>query len=338
MSEAASTSVQNDEVETYLNNKFAEIKTDFMQSLDQYKEASGNWLYGWALDMEQKIIVNGNEKSADLDDKAIEANMITCPKDGKLTLVHCFESEAFVPIGNTDFTIVAVEKGTVYGYNEIAGTELTGKIDKSGCAQLKLDPKVYGGKKLKITFETAVTQDDVKTLMASYDTTISNLMSWLESEWNSELREEWKDYLVNGIDVGEEVEKFMHNIINELMRAWDDISNLFDLLAHPTKLAHLLSKYIANPEAIAETLEKSKEEAMKMLMLLQDEARCFLCVKAVYCWLHLISPRQILNFISTSLASLLVKVILMIVIPGGAALKAIDKLLEVGSYATALEG
>ncbi|MFC3024438.1 Rhs family protein [Vibrio zhugei] len=329
---------QDQQIEQSLDEKFAAIKADFEGSIKQYQEEASNWLYGWALDMDQKVIVNGEEQSADIDDKEIEANMVSCPLDGKLTLVHCFEAETFIPIGNTDFTIVAVEKGDYYGYNDIPGTEMTGTIDETGCALLELDLEVYGGKKLDITFHPDVSDDDVKALMNSYDSTLTNLMNWLEQEWKSTQRAEWKDYITGDIDVSEQVERFLHNMVQELLRAWDDISDLFHLLSHPSQLADLLGKYMDNPELIAQKLQESKEEAAKMLMLLQDEARCFLCVKAVYCWIKLLSPLQILNFLSTSLASILVEVILMVVIPGGAILKNVNRLRDTASVAGQIEG
>lgn len=328
---------QEQQIEKYLEAKYAAIKADFDNSITQYKEEASNWLYGWALEMEQKVIVNGAEKSADIDDKEIEANIITCPKDGKLTLVHCFESEAFVPIANTEFSIVVVEP-SMFGEKEVSGTEYTDQVDKSGCAQLALDPAIYGGKRLKITFHPDVTKDDVSSLLNSYDTTLANLGKWLDDEWTKTQKTEWKEYLSGDVDVSEQVSKFMHNIVQELMRAWDEIADLFNLLTHPTKLAKLLGKYMENPELIAQKLKESKEEAEKMLILLKDEARCFLCLKAVYCWLQLLSPLQILNFLSSSLASILVEVILMVIIPGGAVLKNVNRLRDAASYATVVEG
>ncbi|SHO59364.1 hypothetical protein [Vibrio quintilis] len=62
-----------------------------------------------------------------------------------------------------------------------------------------------------------------------------------------------------------------------------------------------------------------------MLNLLKDEARCFLLVKAAYCWLRMLSPVQIMNIVSVCLASLLVEVILTLIIPGG---KVMTKIIE----------
>ncbi len=317
---------------TDLDQMFTNIKTDFQGSIDEYRKHSENMLYGWALEMDQKIAVNGSEMSADIDDDEIRADIITCPLDGKLTLVHCFEAETFVPLGNTPFEIQPVKPGTYYGYNN-DGPAYKGTIGESGSILVELDAATYGGKQLQITFYPDVTKDDVKTLLDSYDSTLDKLTQWLEKEWETQ-KKAWQAFLDNPIDVWDEVKKFLHSMVNELIKAWDEIAELFDLLAHPTKLAKMLSKYMENPELIAKMLQDAKDEAVKMLMLLKDEARCFLCIKAVYSWIRMLSPTQILNFIGTSLAAILVEVILMLIIPGGAVLKNVNRVRDVAGYAS----
>ncbi|MEI8632365.1 hypothetical protein P4S72_10845 [Vibrio sp. PP-XX7] len=85
-----------------------------------------------------------------------------------------------------------------------------------------------------------------------------------------------------------------------------------DLLAHPTKLAKMLREYMENPELIAAKMPvDASEEAAKMLMLPADGGAVFLCIKAAcWCRIRMLSPTQILNFIGTSLAAVLVEVIL----------------------------
>ncbi|MEI8632366.1 hypothetical protein P4S72_10850 [Vibrio sp. PP-XX7] len=128
--------------------------------------------------MEQKVAVNGSEVSADIDDDEIRADIITRPLDGKLTLVHCFEAETFVLLGNTPFVIQPVKK-SFWGY-ENDGPAYKGTIGEKGSVLVELDAGVYGGKQLQITFYPDVTKADVDTLMASYDTTLSKLTGWLE--------------------------------------------------------------------------------------------------------------------------------------------------------------
>lgn len=316
-----------------VDNMFSKIKSDFETSIDEYRKYSENWLYGWALEMEQKVIVNGNEQSADTDDSEIETNIITCPLDGKITLVHCFEAEAFVPITGTPFKVqpVVFDDGIIIDSYKPVGLAVSGTIGSDGTAEVTLDKK-YRGKPVRITFYPEVDENDIQKMLNSYDPTISKLSKWLENEWDKQ-RGEWQIYLSDPIDVWDEVGKFLDNMLDAVIDAWDEIANLFKLLANPTKLVKILSRYMVNPELIAEKLASSKKEAERMLTLIKDEPRCFLCLNAVISWFKMLSPLQILTLISTKLASILVEAVLSIIIPGGAILKNINRLRDVAGMA-----
>ncbi|OEE61621.1 Rhs family protein [Enterovibrio norvegicus FF-454] len=318
-----------------VDKMFNTIKSDFETSIDEYRKHSENWFYGWALEMEQKVIINENEQAADSDDSEIEADLITCPLDGIITLVHCFEAEAFVPITGTPFKIQPVKKvpGIVYGYNyEPDGPAISGTIDDQGFAEVTLD-QAYRGKQVRITFYPDVNESDMKAMLDSYDPTICKLSSWLDKEWGTQ-RKEWQIYVTEPIDVWDQIGKFMDDMLDAVIDAWDEIADLFKLLANPSKLAKKLSEYIENPELIAQKLASAKEEAEEMLTLIKDEARCFLCLNAVLSWFKLLSPLQILNLVSVSLSVILVEVVLSIIIPGGAILKNVNRLRDVADTAT----
>lgn len=316
-----------------VDNMFSQIKSDFETSIDEYRKHSENWFYGWALDMEQKVIVNDNEQSSDTDDSTIDADIITCPLDGKITLVHCFEAEAFVPITGTPFKVQPVKKGTGFWSSDYEpdGPAVSGTIGNDGTAEVTLDPQ-YRGKPVRITFYPEVNESDIKTMLDSYDPTINKLSSWLDNEWKTQ-RSEWQHYLSDPIDVWQEVGKFFDKMLDEIVDAWDEIADLFKLLANPTELAKKLAKYIENPELIAEKLSSAKGEAERMLTLIKDEARCFLCLNAVISWFKILSPLQILTLVTVSLAAILVEVVLSIVIPGGAVLRNINRLRDVAGTA-----
>ncbi|CAM3842500.1 hypothetical protein VA7868_02817 [Vibrio aerogenes CECT 7868] len=319
----------------FLDEKFNAVKADFMSSIDEYKKQSENLLYGWALEMDQKVMVNGHTKSADIDDSSIRADIVKCPLDGKLTLVHCFEAESFIPIGGTPFKIqpVKVKKHWFRSDSYIKdGPPYEDTIGEDGHKDLHLDKATYAGKMLQINFQPDVTQSDMNRLLQSYDVTLNSMMNWLESQWKSQ-KEEWADFLAHPIDVGAEVKRFLHNAVIELVKAWDEIADLFKLLSHPTQLIKTLAKYVENPELIVQKIQEAGKEAVEMLMMLKDEARCFLCVKAVFCWIQLLSPRQIIDFVSVSLASVLVEVILSVVVPGGIISKSFEKLRDVAGMA-----
>ncbi len=313
-------------------NMFNQVKVDFKQSIDNYRKHSENWFYGWVMEMEQQVIVNGSERSADVDDTRIKADLITCPADGKITLVHCFEAEAFVPIGGTPFKIQPVKKIQTPQYSPHHmhptgyindGKAVEGNIGHNGFAELTLDPS-YRGKLLRITFYPDVGEKDIQAMLNSYDPTINKLSSWLEKQWEEELHKEWEFYFANPVNVWEQVGDFFKNVLDALIDAWDEVAGLFKLLANPGELKEMLAKYIEDPERIAEQLATGKEKAAEMFMLLKDEARCFLCLNAVLSWLKLLSPLQIMSLISVSLATILVEVVISIVIPGGIALKVLN--------------
>ncbi|RQW63624.1 Rhs family protein [Vibrio viridaestus] len=330
---------------------YKNIKADFDQSITQYKKECENFWYGWALEMEQKVVVNGSEKSADADDSTIQAELITCPYDGKLKIVHCFEAEVYVPIPNTPFKIQPVKKrnstssGYSYymGYNAYSnvsyvndGDPIEGTIGKDGMADVQLDADRYRGKLLRITFYPEVTKSDIDTLLQSYDETLTDLGGWLDEKWSTQ-KTEWQKFVKEDFDLTDVLEDFYDGLIQTIIATWDDISHLFKLLSHPEKLAKQLAKYINNPELVAEKLKSAKEEAAKMLTLLKDEARLFVLVKAVYCRIRMLTPAQIVTTIANNLSAILVEVVISFVIPGGAALKAANAIQDVASATAAIE-
>ncbi|MDO6528203.1 hypothetical protein Q4519_21285 [Motilimonas sp. 1_MG-2023] len=322
-----------------LDVMYSKVRKDFCTSIDTYKEEMSSWWKSWFLSMDQKIIVNEKERgTADYDDNKLSSDLVLCPLSGELHIVHCFETEEFVPIPNTPFELQAAKRmlksGAIRDYfvEEKYGPIYKDKIGPDGIKKLTLDPKVYGGKSLKITFYPDVTKTDMDTLLKSYDGTIDKLAAWLDSEWNTQ-KQDWQDYLDDPIDLGDIVADFFKNIIKAVVDAWREIEELFILLANPTKLRNLLSKYMENPELISEMMAKSKKEMADILMLLKDEARCFLCLNAIYSWFKLLSPAQLYRVASETLASILVEVVISILVPGGAILKNLNRLRDVAGLA-----
>lgn len=326
-----------------LDDMYSKIKADFAQSIDEYKKESENFWYGWLIEMEQQISVNGHIKIADKDDKKIYSSVIQCPLDGKLTIVHSFQAESYVPIPNTPFVIQPVELEITetklvyppmtvknYIYKNV-GEPIPGKIGANGYTEVALDPKKYSGKQLKIVFYPDVTKDDIQTLLSSYDSTLSKLGDWLASEWEKQ-KVKWQKFQTEAFEVTTELKKFINNMVQALIKAWDEIAGLFKLLSHPKELYEKLKVYVQNPEKIAELMEKQTDKVEKMLTFLKDEARLFLIVKAAYCWICMLTPKQLLEMASKCLASILVEVIITFVIPGGTALKMVNYTRDVAGF------
>jgi len=304
---------------------YTAIRTDFSHSIDEYKKECKNFWYGWALEMEQKVMVSGgtthSDTTADIDDSTVSTDVFTCPYNGKLTIVHCFESEVYVPIPNTPFKIQAVK----FGFDE---TIYQGTTDKNGQADVQLDAAKYRGKQLDIIFSPDITKSDIQILLRSYDDTLEKLGNWLDDKWVSQ-KQEWDAFVKEEFTLTEALEDFYDGLVSSIVRAWDEISNLFQLLSHPQKLAEQLAKFFSDPDAIADMLANAKEDAAKMLSMLKDEARLFLLVKAVYCRVRMLTPAQIVNALAKGLADVLVEVVISFVIPGGAALKSVNAVRNV---------
>ncbi|RJG42576.1 Rhs family protein [Motilimonas pumila] len=332
-----------------LDSYYQDIRQAFCSSIDDYKKDMTSWWKSWVLEMDQRIIVNNKERaSASYDSNELETDFVTCPLNGKLHIVHNFETEEFVPIANTPFKIQAfrveyVEVEAGYGatkrmqkvakYHDI-GPAYSGQVDANGIKEVQLDPATYGGKPLRITFEPDVTDQDMANLLASYDGTIDKLANWLDSEWQIQ-KQDWQDYLDNGIDMSKEVIKFFDNMIDAVLDAWDEIKGLFELLANPSKLKKLLMQY-TDADKIEQMMASAKQEMADLLTLLKDEARCFLCINAIYSWCKLLSPAQLFDIASKTLAAILVEVVISLLIPGGAIIKNLNRLRDAASVAAVI--
>ncbi|PMN72384.1 Rhs family protein [Enterovibrio norvegicus] len=326
-----------------VDKMFSNVKSEFENSIEDYRKKADSWIYGWALEMDQKIFFNDKSRSSDIDSSTISADVIACPNDGKVTLVHAFEAEKFIPITGTPFKIQAVEKKVYTSYRHgtsttsynPTGPSFKGNIDDNGFAEVKLGEE-FRGKLIRVYFYPDVSESDVKAMLDSYDPTISKLSEWLDGKWESQ-RNAWESFIVSGYNYSDEVLNFLNDMVDAVVDAWDEIADLFKLLANPTKLKNMLSKYVENPEIIADMLANAKKEASEMLSLLKDEARCFLCIKAVFAYFRILTPLQIAAIVSVTLASLLVEVIISIVIPGGAILKNMNRLRDAAGAASMIK-
>lgn len=123
------------------------IIKDFKKCLADYRKHAEAW-YGGILDAEQQFQVGDEVGTQDKDSKSSADLYATCPANGKLKLVHSFESARFVPIGNTPVRLVPVVDGLFMGKNE-AGGPINVTIGPSGIKEVTgLKPN----QQYKITF------------------------------------------------------------------------------------------------------------------------------------------------------------------------------------------
>ncbi|WP_238350051.1 RHS repeat-associated core domain-containing protein [Pseudomonas sp. SWRI111] len=293
------------------------ILKDFKNCLSDYKEWADGFWSGWALDVDQTFKV-GNEVS--VTERKTKTGAVetyaTCPLVGDFTLIHMFESARFVPIGNTPVKLEPVTKGTFY--DDVTGPVIETMIGPSG---IKVIEGAKKGQTYRITFFPNVSQSDVKALYDSYQGVIGKLEGWLQSEWSSKFQPQWASY--SAADrAGRSVillKRALDGFEQALLRLWDDIKNLFDLLAHPQKNYAKLKDYLSDVE-IDKLYAASKESIASGLLILSDEPLMFIYVSAIVAWVGMLPPQVIVDVMTAIASEFLINVLLGICLTGGAGL------------------
>ena len=86
---------------------FNKVIAEFKNCLKGYR-STARFIPG--LEMEQQFQVGDEvKKPVATGDKTKPIYFATCPENGKLTLIHSFESARFVPIGNTPVVLTPVD-------------------------------------------------------------------------------------------------------------------------------------------------------------------------------------------------------------------------------------
>jgi RHS repeat-associated protein len=291
------------------------ILKDFKNCLSDYKDWADGFLTGWALDVDQTFKV-GNEVS--VTKRKTKTGKVetyaTCPLVGDFTLIHMFESARFVPIGNTPVKLEPVTKGTFY--DDVTGPVIETTIGPSG---IKVINGCKKGQMYRITFFPNVSQSNVKALYDSYQGVIGNLNGWLQSEWSGKFQPQWASY--SAADrAGRSVillKRAMDGLEKALLRLWDDIKSLFELLAHPKENLEKLRKYLSDVE-IDKLYAASKESIASGLLILSDEPLMFIYVSAIVAWVGMLPPQVIVDVVTAIASEFLINVVLGICLTGGA--------------------
>lgn len=293
----------------------SQILADFKNCLSDYRRWAGNFWTGWALDVEQTFNVGNEVRTTQRNTKtgAIET-YATCPIVGDFTLIHMFDSARFVPIGNTPVTLEPVSKGAVY--DEVTGPVIHTLIGPSG---VKVIEGCKKGQRYRITFFPNVSESDVKALYDSYQHIIGNLHSWLESEWSGKFQPQWASYSAADVQKRSDIllQRAVAGFEKALLRLWDDIKTLFDLLAHPQANLEKLQKYLSDVE-IDSLYAASKESIAAGLLILGDEPLIFIYVSTIVAWVGMLPPQVVVDVVSAITSELLINVVLGICLTGGA--------------------
>jgi len=293
------------------------ILKDFNNCLSDYKNWADGFWTGWAMDVDQKFKV-GNEVSVTqrrTRTGAVETFAV-CPKDGKFTLIHAFETARYVPIGNTPVRVEQVEKALI-GYS-VVGAPINKMIGPSGIETIE---NCMPGKQYRITFFPDVSEGDVKALYGSYKGVISDLDGWLKSEWASKFQAQWSAY--SAADRSGRVMILLQEALDSfeqaLLSLWDDLKELIGLLADPIGNAKKLRDYLSELE-LEKLYATSKEAIASALLILNDEPLMFIYISAIVAWVGMLPPQVIVNVIASIGVEFLINVVIGICLTGGAGL------------------
>ena len=302
---------------------------EFRFCLNDYERWAENFWTGWALDVEQVFKVGNDVRlSAPLNSTTPVSSVVTqCPAEGPLTLVHMFEAARFVPIGNTPVMlepVIADRKGALTFGEPIHKTiGPSGILEVSDCSR---------GQRYRITFFPDVSAEHVKVLYASYQGLIDELEGWLRNEWISEFEPLWAEFSSTGFldRYGLLQEADWRGVGNSLQAVWDDVKQVYALLADLQANSEKLLEYLTQAELDA-LLNASAEAIANGLLVLSDEPLLFIHLAAFTSWLRMLPPQFAAEVVAEIRTDLLIAFLLTSVTGTlgttlGLSTKALDKI------------
>jgi hypothetical protein len=102
-----------------------------------------------------------------------------------------------------------------------------------------------------------------------------------------------------------------------LLRLWDDIKSLFDLLANPREKLRKTQQVLSDIE-IDKLYAASKESIASGLLILSDEPLMFIYVSAIVAWVGMLPPQVVVDVMTAIASEFLINVLVGICLTGGA--------------------
>lgn len=289
------------------------IISDFKKCIADYRTHAEAW-YGGALDAEQQFQVGDEVGTQDKDSKQQVDLYANCPANGKLKLVHSFESARFVPIGNTPVRLAPVADGKLFGKNEI-GQAITTTIGPSGILEVAgLTPN----QQYKITFFPNPTPAQIDTLFNSYQGVIGDLSGWLQTQWTTDFLPLWQAHNSASVPgrVLQDLEASWKGFLKAIMGLWGDIKSLYNLVAHPRENYEKLKKFFTEEE-IKRIYDASAEAIHTALLIASDEPLMWIYVAAIMAWVKMLPPQTCTEVLSELTTEVLLNILVGVVLTGG---------------------
>ncbi|WP_083201911.1 RHS repeat-associated core domain-containing protein [Pseudomonas moraviensis] len=261
---------------------FNKVIAEFKNCLKSYR-STARLIPG--LEMEQQFQVGDEvKKPIATGDKTQPVYFATCPENGKLTLIHSFESARFVPIGNTPVVLTPVDSK-----NKTVGQPVRKTIGPTGIEVVSdLKPRQL----YRITFYPDLTSADNERLFKSYDEVIGDLSKWLSSEWTTTCLPLWKEH--NNASIAgrlwQQLQSEWDGFWKFVMGIWGDIKSLFKLVTHPRENYETLKEFFTD-ENIKKIYNSSTEALRTSFLIASDEPLLWVYVAAVWAWTTLLPPQ-----------------------------------------------
>ncbi|QDH64245.1 RHS repeat-associated core domain-containing protein [Pseudomonas azotoformans] len=261
---------------------------DFRGCLNTFDDWAQSFWRLSALEVEQVFKV-GDEVAlvAPINRSIIPSSTVaTCPANGTLTLVHMFQSTRFVPIGDTPVMLQRVDPN-----GGPLGEPIHNTIGPSGILEIT---ECDRNQPYRITFYPNVSRDHVQALYGSYQSVISGLEARLREEWTRTFQDQWKDYTeAKPLDRRRMLEAaFFSGLGKALFNVWDNVTQLYDLLADLKPNSEKLLAYLSQAE-LDELLKLGNDTIANGLLVLSDEPLLFIYLSAMVSWMRLLPPPQI---------------------------------------------
>ncbi|WP_372238436.1 RHS repeat-associated core domain-containing protein [Pseudomonas sp. R1-43-08] len=281
------------------------ILRNLRDCLNTFDDWADSFLSGSALEVEQVFKVGEDVAlvapiSSDMPSRTVAM----CKAQGGLTLVHLFESTRFVPIGNTPVTLQAIAKdGTPIG------ASLQRTIGPSGILEV---PECTRDQQYQVTFYPNVSKDHVKALYASYQSVIAGLEADLRQQWNERFKLQWADF-ANAPPFTRSAKQgaaFATGIGKAFYNLWDNITELYDLLANLKSNSERLLKYISQAE-LDQLLKLGKDTLAQGLLVLSDEPLLFIYLSAAVAWMRMLPPPEMYELLGEITGEVLINLLLI---------------------------
>ncbi|MDT3233328.1 type IV secretion protein Rhs, partial [Pseudomonas sp. rhizo25] len=261
------------------------VLRDFRDCLNTFDAwAESFWSFS-ALDVEQVFKV-GDEVAlvAPINRSLLPSSTVaTCPASGTLTLVHMFQSTRFVPVGNTPVMLQRVDPN-----GGALGDPIHKTIGPSGILEIN---ECDRNQQYRVSFYPNVSRDHVKALYASYQSVIGGLEVRLRETWDSRFQAQWKGYTdATPLDRRQLLETaFLSGMGKALYSLWDNVTQLYDLLADLKPNSEKLLQYLSQAQ-LDELLTLGTDAIAQGLLVLSDEPLLFIYVAAMVSWMRMLPP------------------------------------------------